>query len=104
MGHDSFFLDPYGEILPCNVMEESMGNLRESSFELIWNSRRAQEVRRKVIDCKKNCWMIGSVSQQMKKYIHKPILWIFRHKFLKRVYPSSLSRASRQKNGLYLVD
>ncbi len=28
--------------------------------------------------------MIGSVSQQMKKHIAKPGMWILKHKFLKR--------------------
>lgn len=82
MGHDSFFLDPYGEIFPCNVMEESMGNLREKSFEEIWNSEKAKEIRKKVKKCTNNCWMIGSVSQQMKKYIHIPLKWIIKNKFI----------------------
>jgi MoaA/NifB/PqqE/SkfB family radical SAM enzyme len=84
MGRDSFFLDPAGEIYPCNVMEESMGNLRESSFDAIWNGPDARRIRGKVGDCKNNCWMIGSVSQQMKKNIFVPLLWILKHKFLKR--------------------
>lgn len=84
MGHDSFFLDPYGEIFPCNVMEESMGNLREKSFEEIWNSEKAKEIRNKVKSCTNNCWMIGSVSQQMKKYIHIPLKWILKNKFIQK--------------------
>lgn len=84
MGHDSFFLDPYGEVFPCNVMEESMGNLREKSFEEIWNGAKANKIRQEVKNCKKNCWMIGSVSQQMKKYFWKPGLWIFKHKILRK--------------------
>jgi MoaA/NifB/PqqE/SkfB family radical SAM enzyme len=84
MGLDSFFLDPYGEILPCNVVEESMGNLKEKSFEEIWSGEKAKKVRQIVKNCRKNCWMIGSVSQQMKKYILKPSIWIFKHKLLKK--------------------
>jgi MoaA/NifB/PqqE/SkfB family radical SAM enzyme len=84
MGHDSFFLDPYGEIFPCNVMEESMGNLKSQSFEEIYNSERANNVRKMVKECNKNCWMIGSVAQQMKKNLKIPLIWIIRHKFLKR--------------------
>lgn len=84
MGHDSFFLDPYGEIFPCNVMEESMGNLREKSFDEIWYSEKANEIRKKVKNCSNNCWMIGSVSQQMKKYISVPLKWIIKHRFLKK--------------------
>ena len=81
MGHDSFFLEPDGRILPCNVMEEGMGNLKEMPFNKIWCSARAEEIRQKVRNCQKNCWMIGSVSQQMKKYIWKPGFWIVKHKF-----------------------
>jgi MoaA/NifB/PqqE/SkfB family radical SAM enzyme len=84
MGHDSFFLDPTGEIFPCNVMEESMGNLKEKPFDEIWNSDKAKEIREKVKSCPNNCWMIGSVSQQMKKNIMVPLKWIIKHKFLKR--------------------
>ena len=84
MGHDSFFLDPTGEIFPCNVMEESMGNLKEKSFEKIWNGEKAEEIRQKVKNCSNNCWMIGSVSQQMKKYIWKVLYWIIQHKILNR--------------------
>jgi MoaA/NifB/PqqE/SkfB family radical SAM enzyme len=83
MGHDSFFLDPYGEILPCNVMEESMGNLTQMSFQKIWNGPAAERVRELVRKCGKNCWMIGSVGQQMKKYISRPSQWIIKSKFLK---------------------
>ncbi len=81
MGHDSFFLDPYGEILPCNVIEESMGNLKEKSFDEIWNGKEAERIKGLVKGCKKNCWMIGSVSQQMKKYIWKPAAWVLKNRF-----------------------
>jgi len=84
MGNDSFFLDPSGEVLPCNVMEQSMGNLREAHFAEIFSGSDAERVRRMVRECGKNCWMIGSVGYQMKKYIRVPALWILRHKFLGR--------------------
>lgn len=82
MGHDSFFLSPTGEIYPCNVIEESMGNLSEKSFDEIWAGAEAGRIRKLVTACSKNCWMIGSVSQQMKKNISKPGLWIIKHKIL----------------------
>lgn len=79
MGTDSFFLDPYGEIRPCNVMEETMGNIKKKSFEEIWNSEQAEKVRQKVANCKGNCWMIGSVSHIMREKIWIPIWWILRN-------------------------
>jgi MoaA/NifB/PqqE/SkfB family radical SAM enzyme len=84
MGHDSFFLDPHGEVFPCNVIEKSMGNLTDKSFETIWEGKEADSVRKEIRNCQRNCWMIGSVSQQMRKYITKPAVWVIKHKFLKR--------------------
>ena len=84
-GNENFFVDPFGNVLPCNGMEEScwfdsMGNLNEESFEDIWNGEKAREVREKVAHCKKSCWMIGSASPVMKKYIAKVAPWVVRNK------------------------
>jgi MoaA/NifB/PqqE/SkfB family radical SAM enzyme len=82
MSKDSFFLDPFGRMLPCNVINEEMGNLRDNSFSEIWTSSQAENVRAKAANCGKNCWMMGSVSQQMKKNITVPGKWLLKHKFL----------------------
>ena len=84
-----FFLDPWGEVRPCNGMDSdtldnSMGNLNEKSFEEIWNGKKAEEIRKKVRNCPKNCWMIGSASPAMKKYFWKPAIWIIKNKWFKR--------------------
>lgn len=81
MGSDVFFVDPHGEVMPCNAMEESMGNIKKQDFDNIWNSAAAEEVRNKVANCGKNCWMIGSVSPAMKKNRMVPIKWIIRNKW-----------------------
>lgn len=80
MAFDSFFLDPWGEVRPCNVMEETMGNLKEKSFDEIWNSKEAESVRNMVKNCDKNCWMIGNVAEPMKKYFYIPLKWILKNK------------------------
>jgi Fe-coproporphyrin III synthase len=82
MGRDGFFLDPWGDILACNGMDEkqSMGNLKNSTWEEIWNSIRAQEVRGFVKECKKNCWMIGSVAPAIWHHPVKPALWVLKNK------------------------
>jgi Fe-coproporphyrin III synthase len=85
-GSENFFIDPFGEVLPCNGMEEkywfqSMGNLHDvDSFMDIWNSERADEVREKVAKCPKNCWMIGSASPVMRKYQKQIFPWIIKNK------------------------
>lgn len=83
MAFDTFFIDPYGDVMPCNGTKdkEVMGNLNEcESWEELWQSPKAQAVRSKVRCCDRNCWMIGSVSPAMHKYIWVPAFWVLRHK------------------------
>lgn len=82
MGSNGFFVDPFGHVLPCNGSAErmSMGNLHEQSWDEIWNSARAGEVRKMVKNCEKNCWMIGSVAPAMRQRIWIPLFWVLRHK------------------------
>ena len=78
--HDVFFVDPFGEVRPCNAMEVSMGNLKDSSFEQIWNGQKAEEIRKMVTNCHKNCWMVGTVSPAMKRNLIKPGIWVMKNK------------------------
>lgn len=85
MAFDTFFIDPYGDVMPCNGTKEKevMGNLNEQTWDELWQSSQAEKVRNKVRHCDRNCWMIGSVSPAMHKYIWKPALWVIKHKFLR---------------------
>ena len=82
VGTDVFFLDPYGNIMPCNGSNEPMimGNLNEQNFDEIWNSQKAEEIREQVKNCSKECWMIGSASPAMKKRVWVPAKWVLRNK------------------------
>ena len=60
-----------------------MGNLNEQSWNELWASEQADKVRAKVRGCNRNCWMIGSVSPAMHKYIWVPAAWVIKHKFLR---------------------
>jgi len=94
MSFDTFFIDPYSDVMPCNGMKdkEVMGNLRTQTWEELWNSKEAKNIRTRVKKCERNCWMIGSVSPAMKKYIRIPILWIIKHKFLRFFKKKKYSR------------
>lgn len=85
MAFDTFFIDPYGDVMPCNGTKdkEVMGNLNNQTWDELWNSEQAEKVRNKVRHCDRNCWMIGSVSPAMKKYIWKPAFWVIKHKFFR---------------------
>lgn len=84
-GSANFFIDPWGEVFPCNGMEdrlwkESMGNIHKAGFMDIWTSEQAAKVREKVRKCPKNCWMVGTASPVMHKYIKHPLKWALRNK------------------------
>ena len=83
MSFDTFFIDPYGDVMPCNGTKdkEVMGNLNTQTWDELWNSPEAEKVRKKVRCCDRDCWMIGSVSPAMHKYIWKPAAWVVVHKF-----------------------
>lgn len=85
-GTANFFIDPFGEVYPCNGMEEkywmeSMGNIHDvADFAALWNSPKAEKVRSLVSQCPKNCWMVGTASPVMHKYIKYPLVWAVRNK------------------------
>ena len=82
----NFFVEPYGDVYPCNGLEERfwkepMGNIREThDFNTIWESEQAEKVRQMVRTCPKNCWMVGTASPVMKKYFKHPATWVFKNK------------------------
>ena len=85
-GTVNFFIDPIGDVYPCNGMEDkywkgSMGNIRENKdFMTLWNSEKAEAVRANVRKCPKNCWMVGTASPVMHKYIKHPAKWALKNK------------------------
>ncbi|MDP3088154.1 MAG: radical SAM protein [Methylotenera sp.] len=85
-GTANFFIEPYGDVYPCNGLEdrywkESMGNIRDvKSFDEIWFSEQAEKVRGLVRTCPKNCWMVGTAAPVMKKYIKHPTVWVVKNK------------------------
>jgi len=85
-GLANFFIEPYGEVYPCNGLEDSiwkegMGNIRDfNTFEELWYSEQANKVRDLVKVCPKNCWMVGTAAPVMKKYIKHPLKWVLKNK------------------------
>jgi len=79
-GSDIFFLDPFGEIYPCNGRQLSMGNLHDSTFEGIWHGERAAEVRSAVMSCERRCWMTGTAVPAMRRNLPRVAWWVARNK------------------------
>jgi MoaA/NifB/PqqE/SkfB family radical SAM enzyme len=82
MGSNGFFIDPAGDVLPCNGMDEKfpMGNLKTQAWEEIWSGDQARRVRVQVKACPKNCWMIGSAAPAIWEHPLAPGRWVMKNK------------------------
>jgi Fe-coproporphyrin III synthase len=80
MATDSFFVDPFGNVRPCNVLDLPFGNIRQKPFPEIWSSPEAEQARQCVESCSKKCWMIGSVGHLMRQKMWVPLFWIASNK------------------------
>ncbi|GAB6268096.1 MAG: radical SAM protein [Smithella sp.] len=81
-GVDFFFIDPWGNISPCNGSDEEwiMGNIKDASLEEIMNSPAAVEVMKKVTSCQKDCCFIVTERHDMIRRPWAPIYWIAKNK------------------------
>lgn len=82
-GTESFRLNPFGEIIPCegSCNQMTMGNLKTQSFDEIWNSKESNKIREAIKNCNRHCWFVGNVIPTMRKNISVPIRWIIKNKF-----------------------
>jgi len=74
-GVDHFFLDPFGNVYPCNISGGKMGNIEDGSFEQIRRSS-AGDVEPAVAGCQEQCWMVCTVSPPMRRRPMGPCTWI----------------------------
>ena len=81
---DFFFIDPFGEVRPCNALKLSLGNIKKQNFDTIWKSESAIKARKAVAQCRSECWMIGSVIPAIRHNFLTTTKWVIRHKFLGR--------------------
>ena len=59
-----FYMDPFGEIFSCNIANQTLGNIKNNTFEELWNSKEANNVRKFVRRCPHQCWMICTRSEE----------------------------------------
>jgi radical SAM protein with 4Fe4S-binding SPASM domain len=76
----SFFIDPRGNIYPCNILTDIAGNLLEADFKNIWQSRAADKIRCKTKNCPTACWMVCTAKPGIKKHWLKTGLWLIKRK------------------------
>ena len=79
---DFFFIDPFGNVTPCNGSCEKwiIGNIKDDSLENILKSDKTKEIARKVAGCKRNCTFIVTERHDMVRKPWKPIKWIIKNK------------------------
>lgn len=59
-GSLTFFVDPYGDVFPCDPIRLSIGNLNEESLVDIWNGEKARAARLRAKHRTCNCWLLCS--------------------------------------------
>ncbi|NUP88765.1 MAG: radical SAM protein [Candidatus Sumerlaeia bacterium] len=79
-GSSFFFLDSYGNVYPCNVLDEPMGNIREQTFEEIWFGKDADRVRETVEGCPNGCWMICTARTSILESKSEVLAWVAKNK------------------------
>jgi len=80
-GTHSLFIDPYGNIFPCIILNKKFGNIREMDFDKIWLSEEAKKIREFIKDKKCACWTPCETHFSLERD-YKIILWNF-HEMLK---------------------
>jgi radical SAM protein with 4Fe4S-binding SPASM domain len=55
-GINSFFMDPFGNIFPCIMLNKQIGNVCKSNFDELWLSKEGSDVRQFIKDKRCNCW------------------------------------------------
>ena len=80
---DFFFIDPWGNVTPCNgsCEEWKLGNIKEDTLENILASDKAREAMEKVRNCKRNCTFIVTERHDMVRRPWVPIMWILKNKW-----------------------
>lgn len=81
-GTDFFFIDPWGNVTPCNGSEEEwvIGNIKEDSLENILTSEKAKEAISKIRNCTRECCFIVTERHDMVRKPWKPIYWVIKNK------------------------
>jgi len=94
-GTESFFVSPNGDVVPCNGSDEPMvmGNIKTRDWDEIWHSSRAEEIREKVRNCPRNCWMIGTAAPVIRKYKAASTSWVLKNK-IRQILGKRLSMPS----------
>jgi len=82
-GTHSLFLDPYGNVYPCIILDKKIGNIRDESFDKLWMSPRAEEVRQYIQLNKCHCWVACEAVPSLLRGL-RVVRWNIANKILRR--------------------
>ena len=82
-GYTSYVINPYGDILPCILAEDSFGNIRQGLFMDIVSSDSSWQIRKKLKTCK--CWCQCEVSTSAIVMPFDVLKWFLKSKDKKKI-------------------
>lgn len=79
-------MSPEGDVYPCNVLNEKIGNLSSvSSWDELFTNEAEERVRRVVRSCKMDCWMICNARSLMIAHPVRTTAWVAKNKIAAHV-------------------
>lgn len=79
-GKEFFYMDPSGNIYPCNILSRKMGMLSDGHFPDLMKDN--EDTLKFIDSCPRQCWMTCTVGPSMRKRPLGPSLWILKNYFL----------------------
>jgi Fe-coproporphyrin III synthase len=67
-GKGFFYLDSQGRVYACHILPTLLGDLRTQSWEELWNSSQAEEVRERIHGCEQ-CWMVCTAKSEARRHL-----------------------------------
>ena len=80
-GREYFFMAPNGDIFPCNVLNEKIGNITSVSE---WSELLTAEVRKRMLravrECRSDCWMVCNTRSMIRAHPLRVSAWVVNKK------------------------
>ncbi|MFH0777215.1 MAG: radical SAM protein [Candidatus Eisenbacteria bacterium] len=77
-----FFMEPNGDVYPCNMWPEKLGNILVESYDDM--TGRAGRILGEIDRCNAKCWMSCTVAPAMRRRPVGPALWVLKRKIAGR--------------------
>jgi MoaA/NifB/PqqE/SkfB family radical SAM enzyme len=82
-GVDYFYLDPSGDVYPSVLHNFVMGNLAQTNFNALWQSKRADEARQSAAEDPMPYWLGCMLRKSLLEHKFQIGAWALKHKFAK---------------------